>query len=49
MLAKLQVMSVSSTVVDAVCDALVNRPFERLLHMLRDITIKQFQDKLRRI
>lgn len=39
----------SGTTPDAVCDALVDGPFEKVLqiHMLRDVTIKQFQDGLR--
>jgi len=43
-------LHLSSRTPDAVCDALVNGPFRKVLqiHMLRDITIKQFQDGLRR-
>ena len=42
-------LHLSSRTPDAVCDALVNGPFRKVLqiHMLRDITIKQFQDGLK--
>ena len=42
-------LHLSSTSPDSVCDALVNGPFEKVLqiHMLRDVTIKQFQDGLK--
>ena len=42
-------LHLSSTTTDAVCGALVDGSFEKVLqiHMLRDITIKQFQDGLK--
>ena len=42
-------LHLSSTSTDAVCDALVDGSFEKVLQiqMLRDITVKQFQDGLK--